>query len=370
MDFFVTGSTGFLGQYLVSELLSRGHTVWAMYRDEEKRALTLEFLESQGCEKGSGRLMWLKGEILQVDDLWDRWRQAHPALEAVNHIVHTAASLRFTVNEAGDPFRTNVGGSEALRKLVERHPMQVHLISTAYVSGLATAGVVREVFHPRGEFTNVYEQSKWEAEQVWQEKATILRPSSIVGDSMTGRCSQFLGWYLPVKALHLLDGLLANSPDSGGDGFEIKVPADPRSRVNIIPVDYVAKAAVRIIENPAHHNGIFHLTHSSPPTYEWTHDVFSRRFKRISIKFVGPGTEIGEPRTEFHRMLLDHTQRILPYLLNTPEFDRNNTDRAVPEVEEPSITEAYLNLLIDYAVRANWGRSTGPSGSPHNRRQT
>jgi len=356
MNLFLTGATGFLGQYILAELLSRRHKVWALYRDEEKRCRTVKFVESVGCETGDARLKWLKGEILEVNDVWDSWCREDPTLESVDSILHSAASLRFTMNAAGDPLRTNVGGAETLRKLVERREMQMHLVSTAYVSGIVGQRVVREVFHPQSDFTNVYEQSKWEAEEIWRGKATILRPSTIVGDSSTGRATLFFGWYFPVKALYMLDGLLRNSSDPDGTGFEIRVPADPGAKVNIVPVDYVAKAAIRIIENPSNHNGVFHLTHTAPPTCAWTHEVFRERFTQVRIKFVGSEKPIEEPRSEFHRMLLNQTERILPYLMNTPEFDRSNTDRAIPEVDVPAITERYLNLLIDYAIGANWGQ--------------
>ncbi len=46
MNVFLTGATGFLGQYLLAELLGRGHTVWALYRNESKRRDAESFLES------------------------------------------------------------------------------------------------------------------------------------------------------------------------------------------------------------------------------------------------------------------------------------------------------------------------------------
>ena len=72
-----------------------------------------------------------------------------------------------------------------------------------------------EVNHPRGDFVNVYEESKWEAEQLWMGEATILRPSIIVGDSETGRCCSFGGWYILFQAVHLLDRLLRDANGSG-----------------------------------------------------------------------------------------------------------------------------------------------------------
>jgi len=44
MRVFLTGATGFLGEYLLRELLLRGHSVWCLYRQPGKRLDTVRFL--------------------------------------------------------------------------------------------------------------------------------------------------------------------------------------------------------------------------------------------------------------------------------------------------------------------------------------
>ena len=36
MKVLLTGSTGFLGEYLLAELLEHGHSVWCLYRSEHR----------------------------------------------------------------------------------------------------------------------------------------------------------------------------------------------------------------------------------------------------------------------------------------------------------------------------------------------
>ena len=199
MNVFLTGATGFLGEYLLAELLERGHRVWALYRDESKRIKTAQFLSDLGLNPGGPKLQWLKGDVVEVSRHWEQWEEELPSLKEVDHILHSAASLRFRLNSSGEPRRTNIGGAQALWELTRRRPMQVHLISTAYVCGLIPGGLVCEANHPRGNFANAYEESKWEAEQLWAGNATILRPSVIIGDSRTGRCTSFTGWYIIAK---------------------------------------------------------------------------------------------------------------------------------------------------------------------------
>ena len=156
MRVLLTGSTGFLGEYLLAELLEHGHSVWCMYRSEHKKLDTIRFLSTLGLPRAAGHLNWFKGEILDAADKWDDWRRECEGLDGVDTLLHSAASTRLHMDEFGEPLRTNLGSAKALRKLVERHPMKVHLISTAYTCGLIQGQLMYEVNHPRSDFVNVY----------------------------------------------------------------------------------------------------------------------------------------------------------------------------------------------------------------------
>jgi thioester reductase-like protein len=357
MKVLLTGGTGFLGEYLLAELLERGHSVWCLYRSESRKLDTIRFLGSVGLPRSAESLRWFKGEVLDAADRWDEWCREYPGLADVDTILHSAASTRLHMDECGEPLKTNLGSARALKQLVERKPMRVHLVSTAYVCGLIQGKVMHEINHPRGDFVNVYEESKWEAEQVWMGQATLLRPSVIVGHSETGRCSSFSGWYILFQAVHLLDRLLSDSPESDRLNLRIDIPANPGGTINLIPVDWVAKAAIRIIEKPENHNQIFHLSHPSPPTHEWTLDLICRRFNIGGLRFAGEGAPFTQPRNRIERMVWRQMQTILFHFSNNPLFDRTNTDRATVGLEVPALAEARVHKLIDYAIEADWGHS-------------
>ena len=63
MKVLLTGGTGFLGEYLLAELLERGHSVWALYRSESRRLDTIRYLSSMDLPRSSGGLHWFKGEF-------------------------------------------------------------------------------------------------------------------------------------------------------------------------------------------------------------------------------------------------------------------------------------------------------------------
>ncbi len=357
MNVLLTGGTGFLGEYLLAELLERGHSVWALYRNESRKLDTIRFLSSLGLPHSAGDLRWFKGEALDAGDAWDDWRRQCPSLDEVDTLLHSAASTRLHMDENGEPLKTNLGAAKALRRLVERKPMKVHLVSTAYVCGFIQSGRVFEVNHPRGDFVNVYEESKWEAEQIWEGAATLLRPGIIVGHSETARCASFTGWYILFQAAHLLDRLLNGAPGTDRTQLNLTIPADPAGTSNIITVDYVAKAAVRLIENEANHNRIFHLTHPTPPTHSTTHDIVCERFNLGGFTFAGQGAPFTQPRNRIERMVWRQMQSILFHFSNNPDFDRTNIDTALPDLPVPPIDEALIHKLVDYAVEKDWGQS-------------
>jgi len=355
MKFFLTGGTGFLGEYLLARLLDRGHEVWCLYRGEARRLDTLNFLSSLGLPRSAKCLRWIKGDIFEVDTKWDEWQAGHEGLSSVDAYLHCAASTRLHMNSEGDPLKTNVEGAKALLRLHRRYPRKVHIVSTAFVCGQTRGQTVMEADHPRGDFVNVYEESKWEAEQLWMGKATIFRPSIIVGDYATGRCTSFSGWYVLFETVHMLDRLLKEHDSIDRKDLGLNVPADADGVMNIVPVDYVAEAMVRIIETPACHDKIYHLTHPDPPAHWFTRDFIERRFNIGGINFVGNDGPIGQPRTDVERMVRKQVQTVLSYFFNNPHFDRTNTEAADLGVVPLSITDDFLDRLLTYAVNRNWG---------------
>ena len=86
-----------------------------------------------------------------------------------------------------------------------------------------------------GFFTD-YERSKYEGEQLVQAAkaefpVSVFRPSMVVGDSKTGAIKTFNTFYFPLR-LYL----------TGKMRF---MPVSRSLRINMVPVDYVAKAVTQ-----------------------------------------------------------------------------------------------------------------------------
>ena len=87
-----------------------------------------------------------------------------------------------------------------------------HFISSAYAAGIDRSECPEAPVHSL-HFNNVYEESKALAENRVAGKCredeipyTIIRPSIVYGDSLTGRSLRFNALYYPVRSLqHLRD---------------------------------------------------------------------------------------------------------------------------------------------------------------------
>ncbi len=199
----MTGATGFLGNFVLRDLLRRGRRVVAVLRSPlaERRERLLGLLQEIGLDARpcieSGQLIITEGALPGnlPEPTWDR----------TDDILHNAASLELFTNgdPQGDPYLTNVEGAAAVAKWADRHRVRhVLAVSTAYTCGW-NDGVITETFHhPAPKFQTDYEKSKWAAEMIfraWAELSgrtlTICRPSLLVGDSETGYTSQFAGFY-------------------------------------------------------------------------------------------------------------------------------------------------------------------------------
>ena len=127
-------------------------------------------------------------------------------------------------------------------------------MSTAYVAGRRPDEVAEDDLTDRWGFANAYEHSKYEGERLVKAAraelpVTVVRPAMIVGDTHTGAIKTFNTVYAPLRR-YLTRRLRV-------------VPARPGQRVNIVPVDWVADAIVRLTFDPAAAGRTVHLT--APP---------------------------------------------------------------------------------------------------------
>lgn len=258
---FLTGASGTIGSALVPRLLADpAHQVTLLLRagNAGDLATRLPGLQAQwGLEDTDPRLQRLhavQGDIVHPQlGLSDA---QHAALtQRCTHIIHCAASVKLTMG-LDEARATAVTPTRSILALAHRCAEQgqlqkVDLVSTVGVWG-RTPGVMPERRLPDvSDFHNTYEAAKAEAERVvWAEghglPITVHRPSMVVGDSRDGRVIHFQVFY------HLCEFL------SGSRTLGI-MPTLGNTRLDTVPVDWVADAIAWASAHPQTAGQIFHL---------------------------------------------------------------------------------------------------------------
>jgi nucleoside-diphosphate-sugar epimerase len=220
----VTGGTGFLGSYILEELIKNGYTVRAIRRSSKMPT----WISSTVLEK----VEWVEGDILDIISLEE-------AMEGMDAVIHSAALVSFVKKDKDLLYQLNVEGTAnvvnaALEKNIQR---LVHISSVAALGRKAGGHSVDETAKwEENPLQTHYARSKFKGElQAWRGfseglDTVILNPSTILGygDWTQSSCAIFkqihdgFGWYtsglngfVDVKDVATVTRLLLEQGKSG-----------------------------------------------------------------------------------------------------------------------------------------------------------
>jgi thioester reductase-like protein len=260
-EYFLTGATGVVGSAIADELLARpGNRLTLLVRAGSDAELAsrldalLAFWQRDPAATRE-RVRALRGDTT-LPDFGLAPDAFEDASRRTTHIVHCAAAVRMTLPLA-EARRSAQGAAENVVRLAQACARRgtlrkLELLSTVGVGGRWPHPLPeRFITDPRA-FHNTYEQSKAEAEDYLRQRiagglpATVHRPSMVVGDSRTGRTIAFQIFY------HLTE-FLAGTRTFGA------FPPFGTTRLDIVPVDYVASAVAWSSEQEATVGRVMHL---------------------------------------------------------------------------------------------------------------
>ncbi len=255
MAYFVTGATGFIGRYLVANLLRRGEPVYVLVRKGSQKKLAA-LREHWGADEK--QVIAIAGDLSK-----ERMGVADADIRKlkgkVKHLFHLAAIYDLSAS-AEDQQLANVEGTRNAVRFAEAiNAGCFHHVSSIAAAGLYD-GVFREdMFEEAEDLDHPYFRTKHDSEGIVRRECKrpyrIYRPGFVVGDSKTGFIDKIDGPYYFFKLIQRMRKALPQwMPTIGIEG----------GRVNIVPVDYVADA----MDFLAHKKGLdgkcFHLTDPEP----------------------------------------------------------------------------------------------------------
>jgi thioester reductase-like protein len=253
----LTGATGFLGAFLLRELVRAGATVHCLVRGRDRdgaRARLRANLDRYelGAELVSAPIEVVVGDLAApgLGLTTDEHRRLADRIDGVYH----AGAVVHWLHRYADMRATNVGGTVEVLRLAARRAVPVHHVSSLGVfAHRATHAGRHEVDAPTGppgDLLTGYQRSKWVAEQtvgLARDRGlpvTVHRVARVSGDATTGACQHD----------DLLWRLLKGCIEVGG------VPADTDLVFDLVPVDFVSAALVWLSRRPESTGGTFHLS--------------------------------------------------------------------------------------------------------------
>ena len=243
----VTGGTGFVGRHLLRELAKRDGETFVLVRPGSRERLET-LIESLGA---GDRLRPLDGDITQPDLGIAARDQA--SLKGAD-IYHLAAVYDLEAPEA-DNERANVGGTQNVVDLAKKVGGRLHHVSSIAVAGSKWKGKFTEAMFAEGQaLEHPYYRTKYEAERIVRESGLhfrIYRPGLVIGSAETGEADRIDGPYYAFKLIQRLRSAIPPwVPLVGLEGGEI----------NVVPVDFVARALDVIGHKDGLDGQTFHLT--------------------------------------------------------------------------------------------------------------
>jgi thioester reductase-like protein len=282
---FLTGATGYLGAFLLHQLLEHTNAdIYCLVRAENIQAgmeRIQKNLESYLLwqKSLSDRIIPVCGDLAQPSlglsaDQFDRLAQQ------IDRVYHNGAVLNFIYPYSALKAPNVMGTQEILRFACQSKTKPLHYISTDGVfdsSGWYGQEVSEDapLIYTAG-IDLGYTQTKWVAEKLVRAArdrglpVSIYRPPLIAGDSRTGT------WYTDDFICRFIKGCI-----------QLGTMPTMSNRLTMSPVDYVSRAIVYLSQQPSSIGQAFHLNNPDPANWsDFVQSINNLGYRVESVSFA------------------------------------------------------------------------------------
>ncbi len=258
MTYFVTGATGFVGKFLVTNLLKRDGTIFVLVRKQSVKKLDATIAWWGLDPKTQKRVVPIVGDLGKTK-LGVSPADLTKLKGKVKHFFHLAAVYDMSADAASQQ-TANIDGTRNAVELAEAVKAGCfHHTSSIAAAGLYDGTFREDMFEEAEELDHPYFRTKHDSEAIVRNECKtpwrVYRPGMVVGHSKTGEIDKIDGPYYFFKLIQKMRKALPQwVPTIGIEG----------GRINIVPVDYVVDAMDFIAHKKGLDGGCFHLTDPEP----------------------------------------------------------------------------------------------------------
>ncbi len=354
----LTGATGFVGAYLLRELLAQDteRTVACLVRTPDRGAALDRILSNAGKyfsaeSLDTDRIQIVPGDLAAPGLGLDEAARAR-LLVGTDSIVHDAAWVNFahTYDQLAP---ANVEGTIELVRLAARAGIPLHHVSTYGIWGLPTHDRDRvqeaDPIRTAGRLVTGYVQTKWAAEHVVEQAAergiptAVYRLGRVLGDSVTGA----------ALTTHFTCRVIKSC-------IQLGVAPDLDVTVEMTPVDYVARSLVAIAAGVPAEGQAYHLV--NPVHLPFRDLVQTIRERGWAVNLIPPeqwwqrllDTQGNEPN-DLHSVM-PTVQELIVGGERAVDYDTGNTESALAGtgISCPPLDRGLLDRYFDYFLATGY----------------
>ncbi|MFA6238460.1 MAG: SDR family oxidoreductase [Bacteriovorax sp.] len=330
MKIFITGATGFLGNYLVNILSSEFETIYVLTRNADFSGFN-----------HLANVKLVKGDITSLSIIESDIEKEEVVREC-SYAIHAAAIYDMKASHA-ECYMQNVLGTQNTLRLIKKmkNLKAFYYISTIAVGDDQTFFLEEDHFPSRRKFNDSYSETKYHAERLVREATLIapiriIRPGIIVGNSETGEMNKVDGPYYFIEAMKKYSRLLRAMPF-------MPLAHNPRTKIPLIPVDHCAHYISLLIKRDDYNSKVktYHLiSHEIPSVKEFLEDLN----QAFGIKTIYLPTGKNLVNNSLLK-LFGIPKEVVPFMFSRLSYDKTHTIEEVPELKSSTYSTFKKSLF-------------------------